>query len=644
MSRMGKDELAATAYDHDLQEAIQASLLEQPAAATAGDVSALPDKEILKAFYENEVTTQTSEVALHVLLPHLQEDPVVTESASHTQQIKALESIVSWGRLDTATQAEFLTPIALKNVLSPLPVETSEAYKACLLRLKFAELPPATTQQLLHLVFGHPSTSLLKTGDLLRWLRHPLMFNNASQFAPWGLVQFAGGPCGLLAPLQGYIIMNLFFRNSPPSTPASSKWFTGKAHLRRVMAESIAFSIAQATPPNKPHSLCWINPRPMGSFESYHSLNDLSCVGSVHSYTNDVDEKSELLDSMRILFREFESLSEMTNFIHANLPLLFCSPRIAGCLNLTLSMVLSRGLESLRMEDLEGEQNRSLLGMFGQCNQELVNLMLIGKATSNLFDGDKVLGGDSAPAADESQEVIILRGVPHRSLVGYISEMEAFRYCEVGDLLKFPFYPIWVCGSSDHFTVLFSLNRQTSKLTLTEYAMKIAEEAFRSVAGEEDESGILDVKHLTHLLDVSGFEVSDQLKQHAMRHVVQEGQVILRNDFVRWFDSIREYSDKIKDIDWAEKTRLKQTSESPSSFHLFHYDGQVRVSDQLTVTSGPELRFLKLRLLGTGCDTSRTQLGRILATRWSPPIEVESFATAQVAPVLQRVEEVTRAV
>eukprot|EP00437_Effrenium_voratum_P060365 CAMPEP_0181505410 /NCGR_PEP_ID=MMETSP1110-20121109/58038_1 /TAXON_ID=174948 /ORGANISM="Symbiodinium sp., Strain CCMP421" /LENGTH=58 /DNA_ID=CAMNT_0023634383 /DNA_START=59 /DNA_END=231 /DNA_ORIENTATION=- len=35
-----------------------------------------------------------------------------------------------------------------------------------------------------------------------------------------------------------------------------------------------------------------------------------------------------------------------------------------------------------------------LIGRFGHCSQELVNLMLIGEATSNVFDGTRWLGDD----------------------------------------------------------------------------------------------------------------------------------------------------------------------------------------------------------------------------------------------------------
>jgi len=56
-------------------------------------------------------------------------------------------------------------------------------------------------------------------------------------------------------------------------------------------------------------------------------------------------------------------------------------------------------------------------------------------------------------------EVQSLRNCVSRSSVGYLTHLEALRYCQVGNFLKVPAFPIWVLGSTSHFTVLFSLDR-----------------------------------------------------------------------------------------------------------------------------------------------------------------------------------------
>ena len=52
-----------------------------------------------------------------------------------------------------------------------------------------------------------------------------------------------------------------------------------------------------------------------------------------------------------------------------------------------------------------------------------------------------------------------LRGVPARPPIGYLTHLEALRYVQVGTHYKTPLYPIWVVGSSSHFTVLFSMDK-----------------------------------------------------------------------------------------------------------------------------------------------------------------------------------------
>lgn len=148
----------------------------------------------------------------------------------------------------------------------------------------------------------------------------------------------------------------------------------------------------------------------------------------------------------------------------------------------------------------------AVIGQFGHCNQDLINLLLTGRATSNVMDGEVQLG-DSG---------LTVKGVYQRSSIGYLSHLEAMRYCEVmyeercigclhgisitvilmlcpacvatvllhhlvlypgltpdvivmqvGSYMKVPEHPIWVVGSSSHFSVLFSLDRYCNTNCLT---------------------------------------------------------------------------------------------------------------------------------------------------------------------------------
>ena len=70
--------------------------------------------------------------------------------------------------------------------------------------------------------------------------------------------------------------------------------------------------------------------------------------------------------------------------------------------------------------------------------------------------------------------VLELQGIPQQSSVGFLTILEALRYCEVtpiiimliatfydliikvGSFLKDPLHPVWLIGSETHLTVLFS--------------------------------------------------------------------------------------------------------------------------------------------------------------------------------------------
>lgn len=56
-----------------------------------------------------------------------------------------------------------------------------------------------------------------------------------------------------------------------------------------------------------------------------------------------------------------------------------------------------------------------LLGVYGHCTQELVNLLTTGAATSGVFDGRKHVDG------------ALISGVLKRPLVGQLAEMEVLR-------------------------------------------------------------------------------------------------------------------------------------------------------------------------------------------------------------------------
>ena len=68
----------------------------------------------------------------------------------------------------------------------------------------------------------------------------------------------------------------------------------------------------------------------------------------------------------------------------------FLQPEGHGAILLVYSVILSRGIQSV-IGDMDIQEN-SLLTEHGYASQELINIILVGKAASNVFDGDKDMG------------------------------------------------------------------------------------------------------------------------------------------------------------------------------------------------------------------------------------------------------------
>lgn len=112
---------------------------------------------------------------------------------------------------------------------------------------------------------------------------------------------------------------------------------------------------------------------------------------------------------------------------------------------------------------------------FGHCSQELLNLLLTGRATSNVHDGSKSLSPEL--------ENVRLEGVSGHPLVGYLSHLEALRYFEVGTYYKEPVFPIWVIASQSHFTVLYGMENDVIQASKSSILRRTFEKYDPSLSG-----------------------------------------------------------------------------------------------------------------------------------------------------------------
>lgn len=71
--------------------------------------------------------------------------------------------------------------------------------------------------------------------------------------------------------------------------------------------------------------------------------------------------------------------------------------------------------------------------------QELVNLLLLGRAHSNVFDGQRTID-EGCPRERAGGEIegsgsdrVVLTGAPARGKVGFLTLFEAYKHVEVGN-------------------------------------------------------------------------------------------------------------------------------------------------------------------------------------------------------------------
>ncbi|GAX82694.1 hypothetical protein CEUSTIGMA_g10120.t1 [Chlamydomonas eustigma] len=244
-------------------------------------------------------------------------------------------------------------------------------------------------------------------------------FYNPKPGLQFGLVQLQGGPCGVLAAVQAHVLAALGTEGI-----GSINLSPGPGQQQSALVTALATLLWQARPSNS--SGCSASLALSPANESRGS------TGFVHEQVMrgatfvTVSTREDLQAKLRAVLNTY------------------MDPGGWGIVLLLVSLLLTRGVHVVR-SDMD-EASNALMGMHGYCTQELVNLILTGQASSNVFDGNKDLDGSK------------LKGIEKPCRLGLLTLFEWYKYVEVGSNLKCPQLPIWVVCSESHFTVLFALD------------------------------------------------------------------------------------------------------------------------------------------------------------------------------------------
>ncbi|XP_076326595.1 putative ubiquitin carboxyl-terminal hydrolase MINDY-4 isoform X1 [Tachypleus tridentatus] len=256
----------------------------------------------------------------------------------------------------------------------------------------------------------------------LEWQHQNFTFCNY-QDVMYGLVQKKGGPCGVVAAVQAYVVLHLVYGDKP-SCLKDGRLRPSKRERNHALALAIA-SILWKAGEKKRAVVAVLSGRTV-----------LDTCGKLK--TDGIIEK--------LLLKSFDYYEDLVNYLCGRTEELQ-SDNASSCITFLFSAILSRGIDRV-LKDMDDPQS-TLIGRHGYCTQEMVNLFLTGKAISNVFDGMVELGTND-------REKTILHGIPEKSDIGFLSLFEHYQSCEVGSHYKNPLNPIWIVLSENHFSVLFA--------------------------------------------------------------------------------------------------------------------------------------------------------------------------------------------
>lgn len=363
------------------------------------------------------------------------------------------------------------------------------------------ELSEDEANQLFFMVFGESVTKEI----IAQWTNQGIRFSPDPETSI-GLVQHEGGPCGVLATIQGFVLKYLLFVPEELSNNASrasqSSWKresvtpenfvslsedTRKRALVKSMAE-ILFRCGS----NKKAVVATLDVLDQNGEGTRDEPLDEIILKALEGFS--IESASDLQKSLRVTsytssFSAIQRLETMLPVFESRM----------GAMLFLISALLSRGLEAIQA-DRDDPSLPLVTAPFGHASQEIVNLLLCGQAVANVFDERIDLGGG-----------MFLKGVSTDVEVGFLTLLESLNFCKVGQHLKRPKWPIWVVGSESHYTVLFAFHPSVQD----ENEMEERESKIRRAFDAQDQSGgggFISVEGLHQVLRETGINLpSDQL-------------------------------------------------------------------------------------------------------------------------------------
>ncbi|CDP11389.1 unnamed protein product [Coffea canephora] len=447
------------------------------------------------------------------------------------------------------------------------------------------ELSLMEAQQLFLMIFGGGVTKDI----LAQWSNQGIRFSPDPETS-MGLVQHEGGPCGVLATIQAFVLKYLLFHleDSGDSAPGMARITDPRSSKSECIAADIFSSLSED---RKSRALV----RSMCEILFLCGNNETAVIASIGVLHGDEDSsKDEVilkvlegfaiesgLDLQKALRVEtYTSRTSAVQRLEAMLPI-FRSRM--GAILFLISALLSRGLDSVQA-DRDDPSQPLVTAPFGHASQEIVNLLLSGRAVANVFDGRVDLGSG-----------MLVKGISSTVDVGFLTLLESLNFCKVGQYLKCPKWPIWVVGSESHYTVLFALDTKVQE----ENEFESRETRIRRAFDAQDQSGgggFISVEGFHQVLRDTGINLPAEKVEH-----------LCNTGFIVW----SEFWQVLLDLDKSLGGLKDSTGMMGKKvFDLYHFNGIAKsVPNGSQAASGNEIPIQRPRL---------TKLRVSVPPRWTP--------------------------
>ncbi|KAI8905935.1 hypothetical protein EDD86DRAFT_180181, partial [Gorgonomyces haynaldii] len=262
-------------------------------------------------------------------------------------------------------------------------------------------LSPSVVKELRQLLF--PSERTFNQ----EWSGKGFVFSQHQEVS-YGLVQLKGGPCGLLASVQAFVIKKMTSEPRFKKSVVQGLLRPSVQVQQEALVEALAEMIWQAGDGT--------------AFVCMRSPDVISQLSTIQVRSHD-----QLIHVLEQHLGQFQTLETYH-----------------GLIQFLVSVILTRGIQTIQ-KDMD-QPTCTLMGRHGYCTQEMVNLLTLGYASSNAHDGAMEFGGST------------LKGILGQAQVGQLSLFEHYEHIIIGNALKNPRYPIWIVCSESHYSVFFQTN------------------------------------------------------------------------------------------------------------------------------------------------------------------------------------------